>query len=55
MKRIILYYEPGDAASDQTRADLEGLRGEFPFELTEIDADTDPALRRKLGSQFPVV
>jgi uncharacterized membrane protein len=55
MRQVILYYEPGDAASDQTRADLEGLRREFPFELTEIDANADPAMRRKLGGQFPVV
>ena len=55
MKKVILYFAGGSAASSQARSYLQQLRGDFEFELVEFDIEHEPDLRRQFQSKAPVV
>ena len=55
MIKVIFYSAGGSAASGQARGYLQELRGEFEFELVEIDLEHEPDLRRQFQSKAPVV
>ena len=55
MHRVVLYSRDGCHLCDVARSVLEHVRAAHPFELTEVDVDTDDALVRDLGYRVPVV
>lgn len=55
MIKVILYFASGSAAGGQARSYLQELRGEFEFELVEIDLAHEPDLLRQFQSKAPVV
>jgi glutaredoxin len=52
---ITLYSKPDCHLCVDARVALEGLRGEFGFELAEVDITTDEALHRAYFERIPVV
>ena len=52
---VKLYTRPGCHLCDDARAALERVRGEHPFELVEIDIESDDALHRAYLERIPVV
>ncbi len=55
MVTITLYSRKNHPASDQARADLEGLKNEIDLRLVEVDVDSDPAVLKAFGEDVPVV
>ena len=55
MIRVTLYTRKDCQLCDQARADLEALQAEFTYDLTEVDIDSDPALRDHYFDIVPVV
>ena len=55
MIQVILYYSAESTAGGQARKLLQELRGEFGFELIEIDLEQEPDLRREYQHKAPVV
>ena len=55
MHRVVLYTRAGCHLCDVARQDLERVRATHPFELAEVDIDTDDALVRDLGYRVTVV
>ena len=53
--QVIFYYSPESTASGQARKLLQELRGEFGFNLIEIDLEQEPDLRREYQHKAPVV
>jgi glutaredoxin len=52
---VILYGKPGCHLCDDARKVVEGVRGEHPFELREVDVSLDPELHRHYGERIPVL
>jgi glutaredoxin len=52
---VTLYTRPGCHLCDDARTALERVRGEHPFELVEIDIESDDALHRAYLERIPVV
>ncbi len=55
MSVVTLYTAGGCHLCDVARAELEQLRGELAFELTEIDISGEPELERRYRPWIPVV
>lgn len=55
MISVTLYSREDCHLCAQARQDLDELRAELPHELTVIDVDRDPDLRRAYGFEVPVV
>jgi glutaredoxin len=56
MRRVVLYARPDCHLCDEARAQLEALRAEgWPFELEEVDIDSDDRLLARLLERIPVV
>lgn len=55
MLNIILYSRRDCHLCEQTKADLESLQPRFPHQLTIIDVDSTPELRKAFGFEVPVV
>lgn len=55
MLNIILYSRQDCHLCEQTKADLESLQSRFPHQLTIIDVDSTPELRKAFGFEVPVV
>jgi glutaredoxin len=55
MTQVTLYGKPGCHLCDEARDELEAVRAERPFELTEVDVSLDPRLWRAYGERIPVV
>jgi glutaredoxin len=53
--RVTLYSRPGCHLCDVARATIESQRGRTPFELVEIDIETDERLELDYGIRIPVV
>jgi glutaredoxin len=52
---VTLYGRPGCHLCDDARAVLERIRAERPFELREVDIESDDALFRTYLERIPVV
>ena len=52
---VTLYGREGCHLCDDARAALERVRAERPFELREVDIESDDALLRRYLERIPVV
>lgn len=55
MIQVTLYSRKDCHLCDQVRADLQLLLDEIPYQLNEIDIDSDPKLLKKYSLDIPVV
>jgi glutaredoxin len=55
MIRLTLYGRPDCHLCHEMRAVVEAVRGEWPFELEEVDVEGDPALEAAYGEEVPVL
>jgi glutaredoxin len=55
MSMIVLYGRDGCHLCDDARAALQRVRARAPFELTEVDIETDDALHARYLERIPVV
>jgi glutaredoxin len=55
MIRVQIYGKADCGLCDEAKAVLHRVRSEIPFELEEIDVETDEALRARYGLEIPVV
>lgn len=55
MIRVELYARAECHLCQEAKKVLERVRREIPFELNEVDVDSDPALREQYGEQVPVL
>jgi glutaredoxin len=55
MRRIVLYTRAGCCLCDDAREVLERVRDAVPFELSELDIESDDALLRAYLERIPVV
>ena len=55
MTTLVLYTRPGCCLCDDARSVLERVRSRRPFELSEVDIETDDALMRAYLERIPVV
>jgi hypothetical protein len=55
MTTVTLYGKPGCCLCDDARAVVDIVRGEWEFELREVDVSIDPALNREYGERIPVL
>lgn len=55
MLNVTLYTRKECKLCDEVKAHLDELQSQYPHRLTEIDIDTDSALRAKFGQTIPVV
>jgi Glutaredoxin-like domain (DUF836) len=54
--RVVLYARPDCHLCDEARGQLEALRAEgWPFELDEVDIDSDDRLLARFLERIPVV
>ena len=52
---VVLYSRPGCHLCDEARAVLETERARTPFDLEELDIESDAALVKEYGIRIPVV
>ncbi len=52
---VVLYSRPGCHLCDEARAVLEAERARTPFDLEEVDIETDDELVKEYGIRIPVV
>jgi glutaredoxin len=52
---VVLYARDGCHLCDEARRVIDEIRRTSPFDLTEIDIETDDALIRDYGIRIPVV
>ena len=55
MRTVTLYTRPGCHLCDDARAAIERVRAGAPFDLVEIDIESDDALHRAYLERIPVV
>jgi glutaredoxin len=55
MIEVTLYGKAGCHLCEEARAEVQALREERDFDLTEIDVSTDPVLHRQYGERIPVI
>ena len=55
MSTVALYTRPGCHLCDDARDAIERVRATTPFELVEIDIESDDALHRAYLERIPVV
>jgi glutaredoxin len=55
VRTVTLYSQPGCHLCDDARVALERVRARFPFELSELDINSDDALQRAYLERIPVV
>ena len=55
MSTVTLFTRPGCHLCDDARDALERVRAQTPFQLVEIDIETDDALHRAYLERIPVV
>ena len=55
MLNVVLYTRSGCHLCEQVEEDLKSLQGSIPHQLTRIDIDTDPELKKNLILDIPVV
>jgi hypothetical protein len=52
---VTLYGKAGCHLCEEAKAEIEALRLERNFNLTEVDITTDPVLHRRYGERIPVI
>ena len=52
---VVLYSRPGCHLCDEARAVLEAERAQTPFDLEELDIESDDELVKEFGIRIPVV
>jgi glutaredoxin len=52
---VVLYGRDGCHLCDDAREALQRVRARAPFELTEVDIETDDALHKRYLERIPVV
>jgi glutaredoxin len=52
---VVLYSRPRCHLCEEARAVIEAVQAEIPFDLREIDIESDDALIRDYGLRIPVV
>src|SRR5512139_2261767 len=55
MITVTLYTRKDCHLCEQTKADLDALRDQYPHRLVEIDIERDPALLKKYLVEIPVI
>ena len=55
MRTVTLYGRPGCHLCDDARAALERVRATHPFQLEEVDIESDDALLARYLERIPVV
>ena len=55
MVTVAIYSKPDCCLCDDAKAVLSRVRADIPFDLREIDIESDPELLQKYGEQIPVV
>ena len=55
MVTVEIYSKTECSLCDDAKAVLDKVRADIPFELREIDIESDPELLQKYGEQIPVV
>jgi glutaredoxin len=52
---VTLYGKAGCHLCEEAKAEVEAVRADHDFELTEVDVSLDPVLHRKYGERIPVI
>ena len=52
---VRLYSRPACGLCDEAREVIEAVRATVPFDLDEVDVETDDDLEREYGIRIPVV
>jgi glutaredoxin len=52
---VTLYGKAGCHLCEDAKAEIEALRTERNFNLTEVDVSLDPVLQRRYGERIPVI
>jgi glutaredoxin len=55
VRHVVLYSRPGCHLCDDAREILLAERARTPFDLEEVDVETDDALELEYGIRIPVV
>jgi glutaredoxin len=55
MTTLTLYGKPGCCLCEDARSVIDVVRGEWSFDLREVDVSIDPALHREYGERIPVL
>lgn len=55
MVTVEIYSKAGCCLCDDAKAVLDRVRADIPFDLQEIDIESDAELLRRYGEQIPVV
>jgi len=55
MRRVVLYSRPSCGLCDEARGVLLAARASVPFDLDEVNVETDDALELEYGIRIPVV
>ena len=55
MTVVTLYGKPGCHLCEDARAEIDSLRTERDFSVTEVDISLDPVLYREYGERIPVI
>jgi glutaredoxin len=55
MTSVVLYGKAGCHLCEDARDEIEAVRRERQFDLTEVDVSLDPVLHRRYGERIPVV
>jgi glutaredoxin len=55
MRTVTLYGRPGCHLCDDARAALERVRARRPFQLREVDIESDDALLKRYLERIPVI
>jgi glutaredoxin len=53
--RVVLYSRPGCHLCDRARDALEALRASSPFDLRDVNIESDPGLERRFMLEIPVI
>jgi glutaredoxin len=52
---VILYGKAGCHLCEEAKAEVDAVRAERDFDLTEVDVSTDPVLHNRYGERIPVI
>jgi glutaredoxin len=52
---VTLYGKAGCHLCEDARAEIEAVRQQHDFDLTEVDITTDPVLFNRYGERIPVI
>jgi glutaredoxin len=55
MTEVTLYGKAGCHLCDDARSEIEAVRTDREFTLTEVDITTDPVLHRRYRERIPVI